>query len=56
MLSHALTIVINELNRHLVAEYGAVAPQAALGNLSEGLAKRAPAALPEICSICRSQR
>jgi hypothetical protein len=38
MLAHALTIVVNELNRHLVAEYGAVAPQAALGNLSEGLA------------------
>jgi hypothetical protein len=38
MLAHALTIVVNELNRHLVAEYGGVAPQAALGNLSEGLA------------------
>jgi hypothetical protein len=38
MLAHALTIVINELNRHLVDVYAAVAPQAALGNLSEGFA------------------
>lgn len=38
MISHALTIVINELNRHLQA-YGEVSPpnEARLGNLSEGL-------------------
>src|SRR5882672_5718788 len=38
MLAHTLTIVVNELNRHLVDEYGAIAPQVALGNLSEGFA------------------
>lgn len=38
MISHALTIVINELNRHLQV-YGEVSPpnEARLGNLSEGL-------------------
>lgn len=36
MLAHALTIVINELNKHLVDTYGSAAPQAGLGNLSEG--------------------
>ena len=38
MISHALTIVINELNRHLTDTYGALTPQAALGNLAEGFA------------------
>ena len=38
MLAHALTIVVNELNRHRVDAYGGVAPQAALGNVSEGFA------------------
>lgn len=38
MLMHGLTIVINELNRHLVEAYGGAAPLAALGNLSEGFA------------------
>ncbi len=37
MISHALTIVINELNTHLVNAYGATTtPQAELGNLAEG--------------------
>ena len=36
MLAHALSIVVNELNRHFVEAYGGVASQAALGNLSEG--------------------
>lgn len=38
MISHALTIVINELNRHLLA-YGPVTPpnEARLGNLAEGV-------------------
>ncbi|QDA61603.1 DUF4255 domain-containing protein [Hymenobacter jejuensis] len=38
MISHALTIVVNELNKHL-AVYGPVAPpnEAKLGNLAEGL-------------------
>jgi hypothetical protein len=36
MIPHALTIVINELNRHLIDAYGATGPQAGLGNLSEG--------------------
>lgn len=36
MISHALTIVVNELNAHL-ANYGATnAPQVELGNLAEG--------------------
>jgi hypothetical protein len=40
MISHALTIVINELNRHLLG-YGAGSPvkQAELGNLSEGFSQ-----------------
>lgn len=44
MISHALTIVINELNRHLLV-YGAVSPpnEARLGNLSEGYS---PTAVP----------
>jgi hypothetical protein len=45
MLSHALTIVVNELNRHLLAEYGGVAQQAALGNLSEGLSSNGGAGI-----------
>ena len=38
MISHALTIVINELNKHLTDTYGAIDPQAGLGNLAEGFA------------------
>jgi hypothetical protein len=38
MISHALTIVINELNKHLTDAYGSVTPQAGLGNLAEGFA------------------
>jgi len=36
MLSHALTIVINELNRHLKDSYGEDTDLAALGNIAEG--------------------
>ena len=36
MISHALTIVINELNKHLTDTYGGTTPQAGLGNLAEG--------------------
>lgn len=36
MISHALTIVINELNKHLADTYGTGAPQVGLGNLAEG--------------------
>lgn len=36
MISHALTIVINELNRHLHDVYQSDIPQVALGNLAEG--------------------
>lgn len=36
MISHALTIVINELNKHLADTYGSVTPQVGLGNLAEG--------------------
>lgn len=38
MISHALTIVMNELNKHLKDVYGNDAPGAALGNLAEGFA------------------
>lgn len=39
MLSHALTIVVNELEAHLTAAYGAgaVTPQVRLGNVAEGV-------------------
>jgi hypothetical protein len=39
MLSHALTIVINELEAHLTSTYGAgaVTPQVRLGNIAEGV-------------------
>lgn len=36
MISHALTIVINEMNTHLADTYGAASPQVGLGNLAEG--------------------
>jgi|SRR6185369_5467557 len=38
MISHALTIVANELNRHLVDSYESTHPQVGLGNLAEGFA------------------
>lgn len=37
MISHALTIVMNELDQHLVDSYGAEPSQVGLGNVSEGL-------------------
>lgn len=37
MISHALTIVMNELDKHLVDSYGADPSQVGLGNVSEGL-------------------
>jgi hypothetical protein len=36
MISHALTIVKNELNKHLVDIYNSVSPAVGLGNLAEG--------------------
>jgi hypothetical protein len=36
MISHALTIVMNELNRHLHDTYQSQLPQVDLGNLAEG--------------------
>jgi hypothetical protein len=44
MLSHALTIVINELERHLTDAYGAgaVTPQVRLGNIAEGVGNSGP--------------
>ena len=36
MISHALTIVMNELNKHLADAYQATSPQVRLGNLAEG--------------------
>ena len=38
MISHALTIVMNELNGHLQSAYNSEPPQVALGNLAEGFA------------------
>lgn len=50
MLLHALTIVTNELERHLSETYGlpAVAPQVRLGNIAEGVGNGAgsPGAIP----------
>lgn len=39
MVSHALTIVVNELEKHLSDTYGnpAVSPQVRLGNIAEGI-------------------
>src|SRR5689334_11723607 len=39
MISHALTIVMNELNKHLTDTYGTapVQPQVGLGNVAEGV-------------------
>jgi hypothetical protein len=39
VLSHALTIVVNELDKHLTDTYGAAAvtPQVRLGNIAEGV-------------------
>jgi hypothetical protein len=37
MISHALTIVTNEMNAHLADVYGSVIPQVGLGNLAEGV-------------------
>jgi hypothetical protein len=43
MLSHALTIVINELEKHLADTYGpaSVTPQVRLGNIAEGVGNNA---------------
>jgi hypothetical protein len=41
MLSHALTIVINELNRHLKDSYGEATDLSALGNIAEGFTESA---------------
>lgn len=38
MISHALTIVMNELNKHLTDAYQATSSQVRLGNLAEGFA------------------
>ncbi|MFC3443795.1 DUF4255 domain-containing protein [Sphingobium rhizovicinum] len=46
MLSHALTIVSNELNRHLTSIYGGAATQVKLGNIAEGVGTASPGALP----------
>jgi hypothetical protein len=44
MISHALTIIINELEKHLTDTYGsgaigagAISPQVRLGNIAEGV-------------------
>ena len=48
MLSHALTIVMNELEKHLTDAYGApaVVPQVVLGNIAEGVAGAAAGMVP----------
>src|SRR6266576_6732331 len=47
MLSHALTIVVNELDKHLTDTYwaGVVTPQVRLGNIAEGVGS-GPNAVP----------
>ena len=45
MLSHALTIVLNELEAHLTNTYGTVGvvtPQVRLGNIAEGVGNTGP--------------
>jgi hypothetical protein len=37
VISHALTIIMNEMNTHLADAYGSVPPQVGLGNVAEGL-------------------
>jgi hypothetical protein len=54
MLSHALTIVMNELETHLTETYGApaVVPQVVLGNIAEGVAGAAGGTVPrEILAV-----
>jgi hypothetical protein len=48
MLSHALTVVINELEKHLTDTFGAgaVTPQVRLGNIAEGVGGTATGAVP----------
>ena len=36
MISHALTIVINELNKHFIDDYKSSETVAKLGNLADG--------------------
>lgn len=42
MISHALTIVMNEMNAHLTDAYGSVLPQVGLGNVAEGFSSNGP--------------
>jgi hypothetical protein len=48
MISHALTIVINELEKHLTDTYGsgAVSPQVRLGNIAEGIGNSSGTGVP----------
>jgi hypothetical protein len=48
MLSHALTIVMNEMEKHLTDTYGppAIVPQVVLGNIAEGVAGAAAGMVP----------
>lgn len=39
MISHALTVVVNELNKHLSDEYDVAGNVVGLGNIAEGLVK-----------------
>ncbi len=41
MLSHALTIVVNELNKHLSESYSVTSDSVALGNIAEGFGTNA---------------
>ena len=54
MISHALTIVINELNKHLVDTYAAIMPgsdsaSAKLGNPAEGFSGKGGLARDAVC-------
>jgi len=54
MISHALTIIMNELNKHLVDNYGSTDPQVRLGNLAEGFPSNSGSSNTEKDKLCIS--
>ncbi len=54
MISHALTIIMNELNKHLVDKYGSVDQQIRLGNPAEGFPSTANNGSSERNMLCLS--
>jgi hypothetical protein len=41
MISHAMSIIVNELNNFLAESFNALTPQVKLGNIAEGFASGA---------------